>query len=271
MFEPAEDLDAIPPPAYELTQEDYDRKTSQVVSSSASDPIGPIEEEWEDWDEAAFEAAFEAARNNANASASSSSSTPIQPTFHPEKVSIVQEEPAVRPLRIVKKPQSGPSTHVYSKATEAYGNHEPLAPPPASGSLHLPEPSVSRSMSMMTTGRRTPPPAFEPMGPSLDGPEYQEVVEQPPMPAPRASRSIVESQIHAPRTNSLSPASAQRQPLANAPPRIPQRPMNQYPPPQRRHVALPHNFDPMAAYHRPLSRTPTQAQPGKVDASAFYK
>lgn len=281
MFEPAEDLEAVPPPAYELTQEDYDRKTSQVIGSSVNDPTG-LEEVWEEWDESAFEAAFEAAaRENANGGgASSSSSTPIRPQFHPEKAPIVEEEPVVRPLRIAKKHQQTPSAHVYSKATEAYGT-----PPPApdfdaqastSDSLSPHPPAnafVSRSTSIMSIGRRTPPPAFEHMGPSLDGPDYEEMAEQQSrgagntMAAPRASRPLYDPQMRQ-RTQSVSPAPSHRQSLANGPQRVPQRPMTQYPPPQRR---LPHNFDPMSAYSRPLHPTPSQSAHVKVDASAFYK
>lgn len=265
--------DELPPPAYELSQETFDQKTQQGIQASLSVPAD-VQEQWEVWDEAEFEAN---AHSTADASSSSSSSVPAPPVTAqqypkektprpPSPPTLEQEEPAVRPLRIVKKSQ----TAAYQKAVEAssYQSNKPASSTDEGGPL-------SRSFSVLSAGRRTPPPVFEPFGPSYDGPDYDEVTYVPGNSRPSSPMSVLSADSYRsppPRPNMLvpppPPPPIQHQPAPKPPmhTQAQRPPRPQYPP--RRRVG----FDPMSAYKPKSVFTPgLEPTPERVDPASFYK
>jgi hypothetical protein len=231
---------------------------------------------------------FEAnARVLAEGPASSSSSAPTLPpvTAHqyprekaPRPLSPPppqQEEPAVRPLRIVKKSQ----TAAYNKAAEAK-SHRPNTLPggPSSSDERS---SLARSFSVLTVGRGTPPPMFEPVGPNLDGPDYDEVAVNYVPGGPRRSSpmSMLSTDSYRPlppprladsRPNMVMPPPppppVQHQPAQGPMPTQAQRPQYQRQP--RRRIG----FDPMSAYKSKSAFTPgLEPTPERVNPSSFYK
>lgn len=285
MFDP-QVPDEPPPPSYEVSQEVFDQKTQQGIQAS----LAP-EDLWEEWDETKFEA-------NAHAfidgSASSSSSEPIPSTVTaqqypkekaprpPSPPPPQPEEPAVRPLHIVKKSQAAKSqTAAYQKALEARSyqtnNPEGRGSSPDEGG------SLSRSFSVLSVGRRTPPPMFELLGPSLDGPEYEAVVSyNPGSDRPSSPMSILSMDSYHPSALQPQPRLANPRPNTNMGTRPPP-PHTQYQPPprptpaqaQRPSYQQPRRrvgFDPMSAYRSKSAFTSgLDPTPEKVDPSAFYK
>ncbi|KAF9646001.1 hypothetical protein BDM02DRAFT_3189194 [Thelephora ganbajun] len=280
MFDP-QATDELPPPAYEVSQETFDQKTRQGIQASLEHQAD-THHLWEEWDEAKFEVN---SRALAEAPASSSSSAPSLPSvtaqqYAKEKAPMPpsppprQEEPAIRPLRIVKKSQ----TAAYKKAVEAtsyQSNNVPGGPTfsPNEGA------SLNRSSSMFSVGRRTPPPMFESVGPSLDGPNYEEVVMTyvPEDSRPSSPMSILSTDSYRPplppppqmsdsRPNMVMPPPSPS-PIRQQPTSMPtqaQRPQYQQP---RRRVG----FDPMSAYKSKPAFTPgLEPTPERVDPSSFY-
>lgn len=282
MFDPLS-TDELPPPAYELTQETFDQKTQQGIQASL-EARNDVPDLWEEWDEAKFEANARAQETAGSSSSSGPSLPPVTAQHYPkEKVPrppspppLQQEEPAVRPLRIVKKSQAV----AYNKAVEARSYHSNTLPcVPASSSDE--GASLGRNFSMLTMGRRTPPPMFEPVGPNYDGPDYDEVAMNY---APRNSRpsspmSVLSSDSYRPPVpppprmadpcpNMVSPPQPQprfqHQPAARPMPAQGQRPQQQ----PRRRVG----FDPMSAYRsKPVFTPDLEPTPERVDPSTFYK
>ena len=233
---------------------------------------------------------FEAnARAHPQVSASSSSSAPVPPPqtaqqYPKEKAPRPpsppppqQEEPAVRPLRIVKRSQAA----AYKKAVEAGSSNDPPSGPPSSTDGGA---SLSRSFSVLSVGRRTPPPMFETVGPNYDGPEYEEVVMsyvpgnsrpsspvsvlstdsyRPPLPPPpQSAGSRPDAVIHPP-----PPPPVQYQPPQRPITTQAQRPRPQYPQTRRRV-----GFDPMSAYKtKPVFTPGLEPTPERVDPASFYK
>lgn len=281
MFDP-QVPDEPPPPSYELSQETFDQKTQQGIQASLQpDPVADL---WEEWDEAKFEAN---SRSPADGSSSSSAAASVPPvTAHqypkekaprpPSPPPPEQEEPAVRPLRIVKKSQ----TAAYKKAVEARSYQ---ADGVSGGSVE--GASLNRSFSVLSVGRRTPPPMFETLGPSLDGPDYEEVVmtyapgnSRPTSPASVLSHDSYRPPALPPQPPTVNsrpnpnmgirhqppPPPTQYQPAPRPTPSHVQRP--QYPPSKRRI-----GFDPMSAYRTKSVFAPgLESTPEKVDPSAFY-
>ena len=274
--------DELPPPSYELSQETFERKTQQGIQAS----LEHQDNLWEEWDEAKFEAN---ARELAQDSASSSTSAPIPPPptaqqYPKEKTPMPpspppppQEEPAVRPLRIVKKKNQAAA---YKKAVEADSSNNPPSGPPSSTDGGA---SLSRDFSVLSIGRRTPPPMFETVGPNLDGPAYDEVVMSyvPGNSRPSSPVSILSNDSYRPPVPQPPPQFTTSRPNTTIPPPPPppfqrqplQRPIStqvqrpQYPPPRRRV-----GFDPMSAYKSKPAFTPgLEPTPERVDPSSFYK
>ena len=279
--------DEPPPPSYEVSQEVFDQKTRQGIQASLEPQ--PNDDLWEEWDEAKFEANARALTNG-SASSSSSSAPTLPPVtaqqFPKEKAPrppspppLQQEEPAVRPLRIVKKSQ----TAAYDKAVEArLYRSNPMPGGPASSCDE--GASLSRSFSVLSVGRRTPPPMFEPVGPSLDGPDYDQVVMSyvPGNSRPSSPMSVLSSDSY-------------RAPITPPPPMIDSRPNRNMPPPppppiqhQRQPAPRPTpaqgqrpqyqrsgrriGFDPMSAYKSKSTFTPgLEPTPERIDPSSFYK
>ncbi|KAF9782731.1 hypothetical protein BJ322DRAFT_1072251 [Thelephora terrestris] len=284
MFDP-QASDEPPPPAYELTQETFDQKTQQGIQASLQSD--PLENLWEEWDEAKFEA-----NSRTPEDSSSSSSAPSLPpvTAHqypkekgprpPSPPPPPQEEPAVRPLRIVKKSQ----TAAYQKAVEAssYQSDNFAGGPAASSDGGA---SLSRSFSVLSVGRRTPPPMFEAVGPSYDGPQYDEVVMSyvPGNSRPSSPMSVLSAESYQPPALPPQPQMVNSRPNTNMGMRPPPPPLpTQYrggprpapAPAQRPQYRQPGRrvgFDPMSAYKSKSAFTPgLDSTPERVDPSAFY-
>ena len=283
MFDP-QATDELPPPSYELSQETFDQKTRQGIEVSLQ-PQTDSQDLWEEWDEAKFEANARAISQHSGSSSSSGPSLPpvTAQQYPKEKAPRLpspppppQEEPAVRPLRIVKKSQ----TAAYNKAVEArsyQSNTHPGGPTPSSDEGA----SLSRNFSVLSVGRRTPPPMFEHVGPSYDGPDYDEVVSYVPRnPRPSSPTSSVFSTdsyrppVPPPPRMADSrpnmgltpppPPPIQCQPAPRPTPTQGQRPQYQ----SRRRVG----FDPMSAYKSKPTFTPgLEPMPERVDPSSFYK
>ena len=296
MFDPH--TDELPPPSYELSQETFDQKTSQGIQASL-EPQPDTLDLWEEWDEAKF-------TTNARAlpetpASSSSSSVPPPPPLtaqqYPQEKAPrpapppppPQEEPAVRPLRIVKKSQAERSqaersqAAAYKKAAEAssyQSNTHPGGPACSSDEGA----ALGRSFSVLSAGRRTPPPVFESVGPSYDGPDYDEVAISyvPGDSRPSSPMSVLSNDSYRPpvpppprmtdpRPNTVMPPPPPP-PIRYQPAQRPtstqaQRPQYQQQP--RRRVG----FDPMSAYNKPKTTfTPhLDPTPERIDPSAFYK
>jgi len=283
MFDP-QPTDELPPPSYEVSQEAFDQKTRQGIQASLDPQANANEDIWEEWDETKFEANARALPED---SASSSSSAPALPPTTAQKYPKEkapsphsppppqQEEPAVRPLRIVKKTQTAAA---YNKAVEAR-SYQPNPHPGAPASSSDEGTSLARNFSILSVGQSTPPPMFEPIGPSLDGPDYDEVTMSyvPGDSRPSSPMSILSTDSYRPpvlpppRPNMVMPPpppppvqhqTAQR-PISTQT----QRPQYQQQQPRRRV-----GFDPMSAYKYKSPFTPgLEPTPERVDPSSFYK
>lgn len=290
MFDPH--TDELPPPSYELSQETFDQKTRQGIEASL-EPQADTLDLWEEWDEAKFTANARALTETP--ASSSSSSVPPPPPLtaqqYPQEKAPrpapppppPQEEPAVRPLRIVKKSQ----TAAYKKAVEAssYQSDDLAGGPAASSDGGA---SLSRSFSVLSVGRRTPPPMFEAVGPSYDGPEYNENENEvvmsyvPGNSRPSSPVSVLSVDSYQPPALPPHPQMVNSRPNTNMGMRPPPPPPAQYrppprpaPPPAQRTQYQPRRrvgFDPMSAYKSKSAFTPgLEPTPEKVDPSAFYK
>lgn len=310
MFDP-QVPDEPPPPSYEFSQETFDQKTQQGIQASL-EPQDPLQDLWEEWDEAKFEANARASANTSSSSSSSASSIPPV-TAHqypkekgprpPSPPPPQQEEPAVRPLKIVKKSQ----TAAYKKAAEAHSYQSGgLSNGPASSNGGA---SLSRSFSVLDSGRRTPPPVFEAVGPNYDGPEYEQVVMSyvPGSSRPSSPESVLSTEPYRPPALPPQPQVANSRPNTNMgiPPQqqsptqyqpgprptqtqyqpAPRPTQTQHQPAQRPIQTQPQRpqyqqqqsrrrvgFDPMSAYRSKPTFTPgLEPTPEKIDPSLFYK
>jgi len=278
--------DEPPPPSYEVSQEAFDQKTRQGIQASLEPHASAHNDLWEEWDEAKFEANFRALAETPASSSSAPAPPPVTAQEYPKEKAPrppsppppPQEEPAVRPLRIVKKSQ----TAAYKKAAEA-GSYRPNTLPGGPPSSSDGGAALGRSFSVLSAGRRTPPPMFEPVGPTLDGPDYDEVVMSyvPGNSRPSSPMSMLSTDSYRPpvppsprqidsRPNMVMPPPPpppiQRQSAQRPMPPQAQRPQYQYQP--RRRVG----FDPMSAYKSKPAFTPgLDPTPERVDPSSFYK
>ncbi|KAL0070726.1 Serine/threonine-protein kinase [Marasmius tenuissimus] len=292
--------DDLPPPAY--TEQEYDNKVS--LARQASLVVNHSQDEWEEWDEAKFEAA--AAANAGTTTSASSSSGPRQYNDVKKPVSSYpQEKQGTAP---------GAPSGVSGPSTSQMGNHGPSSSlptgqSPGSIAMHASAGEGSSSQSYQpatlpigdihygddedTLG---PPPAFTGVGPSLDGPPYEEVVRlsynphdeghsTPRLPSPSWSTprddliprpSSAATSIHSyyPTEEPQSLVEQQRRPIEQSrhvylSPHSYQTPLA----PQAQAAVPRMGFNPSVAYGRVTSNEPDlyrKAAP-VVDASAFYK
>ena len=250
-------MDDLPPPAY--SEQELDQKISAALEASlnASQPSN----EWEEWDEAKFEAAT---RRLTEQTTSSSS------RLYSEKCAQMES------VQSWKKTQStGSSSHTA----------------PAEPSCSVPEtPMVDDEDDHLI-----PPPPFTPVGPSLDGPPFEDTIPYvfpalPIIPAsspasPLRSSAPPAIQYESPITSISPPVSPLRSPAPpessdlaqpelvyrhsmpvisqNLAPRVNPRPVTTYAPVPRV------DFNTSMAYNK----QPAQFQQagGPVDVSALYK
>jgi hypothetical protein len=166
-----------PPPAY--SEQEFDQKISTVVHVSLSAPQPPLEpldgeEQWEEWDDAAFQAAAQAVSSwgsqptgsqssQGSGAGSSARSQVSHPALESEGDNNAQSPdlPAIEPLRIHKKARSPTSP---SKPRPSWFAETEIDPQSnASGSIQHdipPEDEEDRSI---------PPPPFTAVAPSIDG------------------------------------------------------------------------------------------------------
>jgi hypothetical protein len=240
--------DSPPPPAYEFCQQEFDQKVSHALE--ASQRQANEDDEWEVWDEAAFEVAAarlvlsdppvvgesssSSSRSTGDASGSglavpasaSAQPVPIRGNGNGKAKSDGSEydddayeaTQGVQPLRIAKKgttsvqPELGREKERPSWFAEAQlgGPTQDAATPDTNQGAPL-----RRSDTMFSERLPTPPPEFTPVGPSLDGPPYDGPVTVLTY-VPGDSRPA--SPLHSP-----IPVHA---PLPSAPPRLSQSPSN---------------------------------------------
>ncbi|KAG7096920.1 hypothetical protein E1B28_004322 [Marasmius oreades] len=261
--------ESIPPPAY--TEQEFERKVSNVIQASLADD----QDEWEEWDEAKFEAAALQAQSSMSSSRPSSSGKKLPPCIYP-------------PEKLARELHS-PSSHSLGQSSNARKiNHPPTLELPQSHHQLLSPGDIHYGDDENTSA---PPPAFTGVGPSLDGPPYEEVVRlsynpytreqiSPRLPSPSWSSrredipprpSSAATSIHSYLSEGLGsheeshnqrnlyPSTYSRQ-SANYAPRV--------------QPAIPRmDFNPAVAYERPVpselpATTRSHAQP--IDASAFY-
>ncbi|EMD40721.1 hypothetical protein CERSUDRAFT_91457 [Gelatoporia subvermispora B] len=204
-FQSFDTPDSPPPPAYELSQQEFDQKTSHVIETSSSEPQQPAVdlEGFEVWDDAIFESAV---RMSGLSLDGTSSRLPEVRSYAPEKASqLPSDETAssssVQPLRIQKKtavsmpPQKErPSWYAEAQLDRSCSTavHErdptPLPSSPSQSSQH----DVPGSLTPPSR-EATPPPEFTPVGPSLDGPPYEVVLTYRPSDGDSAPPSPLQS------------------------------------------------------------------------------
>jgi hypothetical protein len=319
-----------PPPAYSLEEFDQKISAAQEVSLTTAQPPPRIgeEEEWETWDESAFEAAAQAmaaaSSNKAQLIASCSSqvvgsSSRLLPTL--PKGDDHDRHDYVEPLRIHKRAESRSSPGASSSSKQApswyaeagladslsSSSSQGAGPTLSSRAGHpndVPWPSTPQPVHHIPTNdaedaedRSLPPPPFVAVGPSLDGPQYEDVVtlayhgngSSPP--SPLTSPVPVNSLLPIPSPPD-QPVYSHTQPLVQ---HLPQEPvLSPLSPPsinthrmEPRPMAstslnrpaqtpeIPHmDFNPSVAYpkrggHTDLHRA--QEPSHSIDATAFYK
>ncbi|TFK55733.1 hypothetical protein OE88DRAFT_654084 [Heliocybe sulcata] len=281
-------LDDAPPPAYEASERELDRKISMAVQQSLTISQSPRgaddgEEVWEEWDEAAFEAAAR------NAAAAGSSSSPTE-----SSVANSSESSGVSPLRIVKKrkPASESSAaeekrrlalsvrnqeHEQEISVPSYQERSPRPlpghhiPEEDEDSQPVPPPPVrvrSHDVGWNDNDSRISSPLSSP---TLAPSNQLQYSQERPMSASTAS-SMTSSP---PPQNSptFQPLAAPRRPVNRTSPR----PSTSYTPSSKNSTsgAVRVNFDPKVAYKKSstFGKLPMDEEPGSgsVNAASLYK
>ncbi|KAI0265199.1 hypothetical protein BC834DRAFT_198528 [Gloeopeniophorella convolvens] len=251
--------DAVPPPSYQLSQQEFDRKTSHAIQLSNSIPTPAVDADgWPIYNTEVFEAV--AASFNAPILPPASSSTGLSEAEMPR-----HDNPWDRPN--LKLPLPGP----------------PLKHARPSGRRHTPPAAHDFPLE----GRNaTPPPPFTPTGPSLDGPPFEEVVRlsyqgpdsraASPLGSPQhlRSRQLQLPPVTQPEANPRRPAhshSSSQARISSIPyssHRLTPTPSNVYPRPNPASTITRVEFDPKMAYS-PYGRMDEHTSaPG--GASMFY-
>lgn len=189
--------DSPPPPAYEFCQQEFDQKVSHAIEESRALPLPQPrpsdDDEWEVWDEAAFNAAV-ARLGLSEGSSSSAVAPPAAQVAPPQPAaprkfmqdaidSKVPPPSDVQPLRIAKKEKGrSPSPKREKERPSWYaeaqlGEHAPSAQSStqsaAPSSVQHPPNTHIPAQPVYQEREPTPPPVFEAIGPSLDGPPYE--------------------------------------------------------------------------------------------------
>ncbi|EEB95146.1 hypothetical protein MPER_05933 [Moniliophthora perniciosa FA553] len=163
----SQDVDSLPPPAY--SEQESTRKFPESLTLSD-------DQEWEKWDDAKFEAAAAAAYARA-AESKESKKGPGNVTYPPDKKSsyFTGQSGSAGPSRhITNSLPDGvqPLSSASSSSSRAHSSPSYSATPTASSAQH----TIITPYEEEEPGSSTPPPAFTGVGPSLDGPPYEDVV-----------------------------------------------------------------------------------------------
>lgn len=270
---------AQPPPAY--TEEEFDQKISLALDASLS--VNDEPEEWEEWDEAKFQAAAHRLEANAGASSSSSSSTRVAdllPAKQKHWEQYRQDKSRYREEEVTAQPS-------YSASSSSSSSHHSAEPVQAS------TPVLEAIRNDDDEDHSVPPPPFTPVGPSLDGPPFEEVVvlsppesiyippmiltfdgedlpapSTPPSPPPIIARTPSPLRIPSPPPQDhvyrhSMPA------VPNQGPRITPRPVTTYNPLQPKQPRI--EFHSSVAYNKPPTGQGRLVNPSeRVDPTAFY-
>lgn len=198
--------DTLPPPAY--SERELDAKIASALEASlhVAQPYkqrARDDEEWEKWDESAFEAAAthqqQQPRDRASSSstAKTSSSPRVLPYPSPDRTN--PSSPTIRPLNIHKKSRSASSSNSGGSSEKQRpswyadaGLQSGASSSSSSGpSQQMAPPSfvVQNVAESDDDNDETAPPPFTAVGPSLDGPPFEQVeppysIRQTPQPAP---------------------------------------------------------------------------------------
>ncbi|KAK0206588.1 hypothetical protein DFS33DRAFT_1315628 [Desarmillaria ectypa] len=200
--------DFVPPPAYSA-QEQFDTKISTALAASLTitQPPGQQvrEEEWEQWDDTVFNAAASSRQATSGSDHRQESRAESSPTAShralPPRPGVAGS--SVPPLKIHKKNRSStdskPQPSWYAEAgLDSYQPGGPTRPafPAASGSSH----AVPVRRDSDGQDYSVPPPPFTVVGPSLEGPPFEEMdpLGFRPNPPPSRASSVPPSQLRAP-------------------------------------------------------------------------
>ena len=152
--------DFVPPPSYQLSQEQFDRKTSHAIqlSSSIRQPI--IDEDgWPRYDPAVFEAVANSYEQSPYGSSSAGADIPR----HGRQASYTGLPPSTDSMKVRSSfsflPFYRPHIHSFSQTRSSERRRR----------NQQSDPDYPDRLA-------TPPPPFSATGPSLDGPPFEEVV-----------------------------------------------------------------------------------------------
>ncbi|KDQ64526.1 hypothetical protein JAAARDRAFT_187849 [Jaapia argillacea MUCL 33604] len=210
MFD-ADDCLELPPPAYEASQQELDKKIAHAVEVSLTIANAPKkieagpggeEEVWEEWDESLFEAASRQFTETAGAGSSSMGAQAPPPPSQPQEeqngnrpsggrsLPVPPVPQAIEPLRIVKKTPNGYSDEKKRFQYDSLQTNQSSIDPSklassSSAQSSYPAPAVSSSADAEPEeDTRLPPPPFSLEGPSYEGPRYEEVATPPHIDTP---------------------------------------------------------------------------------------
>jgi len=212
-----------PPPSYDLSQQQFDGKVSRVLEASISEASDNYPEEvWEVWDDAVFEEA-QAPERQAGGSSSSTVISTSQSQKHPSDLPSVKKRPVS-----VRRPKEKPSWLAEAGLSPDSSSSALTQPPSTDGhsSAHY---DILHSIidDEDDEDRSIPPPPWAAVGPSLDGPPFEEVVLS--LPSHRGRASNPPSPLSSPplrNASPLHPPSPQPATLEQHPPfRIPRQPL----------------------------------------------
>jgi len=162
-----DDNEELPPPPPAYTDTEFDQKVHEalLVSEKTRQPEAG-EEQWEQWNEALFEAAAsgKAANSYQHASSSSSPTAPVASGSSSRSLPPPPCLPEIAPLRIQRAKPPLPSSDVPSSDAAA----GPPFPQQQQQQPYNNNPSDDEHDA-------APPPPFSVVGPSLDGPPFEEV------------------------------------------------------------------------------------------------
>lgn len=197
------------PPAYELSQQEFDDKTSRAILTSHSDPPPKKfdTDGFEIWDDAIFDAQRTLNKPCEDASECSqlrsltgdSDGTASSSSRLLDRTSESLSSTFKRSERILTRRKQRSALRVVGNEVE----EETMVPPLPNGTTRTVDvPPEEPPLSPNTDRTSSPPPVFTPVGPSLDGPAYEEVVltfertaELPRPPSPQNSDPDAHSTI----------------------------------------------------------------------------
>lgn len=268
--------DFVPPPAYSA-QEELDTKISAALAASLTitqpPPQRVEEEEWEQWDDAVFNAAARSGQAPSSSDHRRESRAESSPTAAHRALPARPGAagPSVPPLKIHKKNRSSTSStsskqrpNWYSEAgLDSHQSGGPAIASPPAGSSHV----VPVRRDSDGHDYSVPPPPFTAVGPSLEGPPFEEMdplgfrPNPPPSRPPSRAPSVPPSQLRAPL------------PIPNAQPML--RVSRVEPAVGLDTGAARLSFNPAVAYnkHKAAQAVPTDYHPPiqSFDAAALYK